>query len=410
MSQSTRSAKPDLLSAVSALPAVAPLLTHLAGTPSPPIYLVGGAVRDLLLGAVPRELDLCVDGSASELAAALGGAERVHDRFGTVTLELDRVRYDIARTRTETYAEPGALPDVEPAPIEDDLGRRDFTINAIALALNGPRAGELLAVQHACDDLRERTLRVLHPRSFIDDPTRLFRLARYAARLGFAPSSETAVLAAEAIAGGAVATLSGTRVGNELRLLAREPDPLGALERVAELDLAPAIAPGFAAPARELATRALRLLPQEGRSDLTVLALAFLDVDDLTRMRQFDFVAGDMAVIVSGREAPRLSDALRAAKRPSAIARAAGRASIEEVAIAGALGADEQARDWLTRLRRVRLTIDGSDLRAAGVPEGPAIGAGLRAALDAKLDGEFDGDPDPHAGELARALEAAGAE
>ena len=407
MSQSTRSAKPELLNAVSSLPAATPLLTRLAGTASPTIYLVGGAVRDLLLGTAPRELDLCIDGSAQQLAAALGGVERVHDRFGTVTLELGGVRYDIARTRTETYAEPGALPDVAPAPIEDDLGRRDFTINAIALALNGPCAGELLAVDHACADLHTRTLRVLHARSFIDDPTRLFRLARYAARLGFAPSEQTAALAAEAISGGAVATLSGTRVGNELRLLAREPDPVGALAEIDRLDLAPAIAPGFAAPPRELASRALRLLPKDGRSDLTVLALAFRAVDDETRVRQLEFSAGEFAVIADGREAQRLAEALRSAERPSAIARAARRASVEAVAIAGALGAEPQARDWLTRLRHVRLAIDGSDLLSAGVPEGPAIGAGLRAALDAKLDGELDADA--RKGELARALAAAAA-
>jgi tRNA nucleotidyltransferase (CCA-adding enzyme) len=394
MSRATRSERPELLSAVRALPAAGPLLARLSGPPEPTVYLVGGAVRDLLLGTEPNELDLCVDGDPDALARALDGAARVHDRFDTCTVELggDRgapVRYDIARTRRETYAHPGALPEVAPAPIEDDLGRRDFTINAIALALNGSRPGELIAVEGACSDLHAGTLRVLHGRSFVDDPTRLFRLARYAARLGFAASSETETLAAQAIAQGAVATISGTRIGNELRLLAREPDPIRALEQLDVLGLSPTVVAGFAAPARDLADRALELLPDDGRRDLTVLALAFRGVSDGARTRELGFVAGDLAVIgAAGRDAERLRDALQAAARPSEIAHAASRASVEAVAIAGALGAEAQARAWLTRLRHVRLEIDGSDLQAAGIPQGPAIGAALRAALDAKLDGE----------------------
>jgi tRNA nucleotidyltransferase (CCA-adding enzyme) len=311
------------------------------------------------------------------------------------------VRYDIARTRRERYAHPGALPDVEPAPIEEDLQRRDFTVNAIALALSGPRAADLVAVDGACEDLRARTLRVLHRGSFIDDPTRLFRLARYAARLAFSPTDGTFALASEAVVGGAVATVSGTRVGNELRLLAREPDPVRALEWLDDLGVGPAVAPGFAAPDRVLASRAMRLLPADGRVDLVVLALAFAGVANGRRADDFDFVASEKAVIRE--DAGRLRDALAAADRPSAIARAARRASVEAVAIAGARGAEEAARAWLTRLRHVRLEIDGSDLRAAGIPEGPEIGIGLRAALDAKLDGAVEG----REGELAVALAAA---
>ena len=134
---------PKLLAQVYALPAARPLIARLGdGTH---VYLVGGAVRDLLLGGAPVDLDLVVEGDAATVVAALGGEVREHDRFGTATVVLDGFTYDIARARRETYDHPGALPDVEPAPLAEDLRRRDFTVNAIAIPLAGERAGELTA-------------------------------------------------------------------------------------------------------------------------------------------------------------------------------------------------------------------------------------------------------------------------
>jgi tRNA nucleotidyltransferase (CCA-adding enzyme) len=273
-----RSAEPTLLEAAQMLPAARPLLERLQSVSGEPVYLVGGAVRDLLLGRMPTELDLAVEGDPEELAEALGGTVRAHDRFGTRTVELGGARYDIARTRREIYTSPGALPDVAPAPIEEDLARRDFTVNTLALALSGRRAGDLLAVRSARSDLQDGVLRVIHQRSFIDDPTRLFRLARYAARLGFHVEPATAALAQAAIESGATGTVSSTRIGNELRLLAREPDAARALAGAVQLGLGPSIAPGFGAPDPGRAARAVSLLPGDGRKDLVVLALAFADV------------------------------------------------------------------------------------------------------------------------------------
>ncbi len=193
----------ELVDRVRALPAAMPLLARLPDTPA--VYLVGGAVRDLLLGGAPFDLDLVVEGDAAAFASSLGGELKVHDRFGTSTVTLDGFSYDIARARRETYAHPGALPDVAPAPLAEDLERRDFTVNTLALALAGDRAGELTWVPTALEDLDARRLRVLHDRSFIDDPTRLFRLVRYATRLGFEIEPHTRGLADRAIAGGAPA-------------------------------------------------------------------------------------------------------------------------------------------------------------------------------------------------------------
>ena len=262
----------ELLDQVRGLPAAGPLLARLDDRPG--VYLVGGAVRDLLLGGVPFDLDLVVVQDAAALAATLGGKLTVHDRFGTSTVRLEGFAYDIGRARRETYAHPGALPDVLPAPLEEDLLRRDFTLNSIAIALGGDRPGELHAAPSALEDLDARRLRVLHDRSFIDDPTRLFRMVRYAGRLGFEIEPHTRALAGEAIDGGALATVSGPRVGAELRLLARERDPVGALLGLGELRLDRAVHPGFGLADEALARRALELLPADGRADRLVLAVA----------------------------------------------------------------------------------------------------------------------------------------
>jgi tRNA nucleotidyltransferase (CCA-adding enzyme) len=386
------------------LPAAGPLLASLDHERG--VYLVGGAVRDLLLGRRPHELDLVVDGDASALARRLGPA-RIHDRFGTSTVRLDGFTYDIARTRTETYPHPGALPEVAPADLIKDLVRRDFTVNAIAMALSGPTPGELTPAPGALGDLDARLLRVFHDRSFTDDPTRLLRLARYAARLGFAVEQHTLELALAAVRSGALWTVSGPRIGAELRLAAREADPVAAFRKLRELELDRAIDAHFGLVDPALAARALELLPSDGRPDLVVLSLAARGVQAAALNELLDslaFEARDRDVIAAAAlRADAVAEALEAATSPSQIAEALEGAGPELVAIAGALGPIEKARAWLERLRHVQLEIDGRDLVASGVPEGPAVGIGLRAALAAKLDGALSGRED----ELDRALRAA---
>jgi tRNA nucleotidyltransferase (CCA-adding enzyme) len=389
----------ELLDRLRALPAAKPLLSRRVSD----VYLVGGAVRDLLLGGAPLDLDLVVEGDARAVASELGGELRAYDRFGTATVVLDGFSYDIARARRETYAYPGALPDVEPAPLAEDLLRRDFTVNAIALALTG----ELTAAPAALEDLDARLLRVLHDRSFIDDPTRLFRLVRYSSRLGFEIEPHTRSLADSAVAGGALGTVSGSRLGAELTLLARERDPVAALLALADLVLDRAIHPGFAIDDADLARRALALLPDDGRPDRLALAVAARGVPaaELSALLEsLAFEAEDRDVIlVAATRADDVARALAAASAPSEIAAAVTGAPSELVALAGALGPASEAREWLDTLRHVRLEIDGGDLLAAGIPEGPAIGRGLRAALAAKLDRQASGREE----ELAAALTAA---
>ncbi|HYB24907.1 MAG TPA: hypothetical protein VED41_13980, partial [Solirubrobacteraceae bacterium] len=192
------------------------------------VALVGGAVRDLLLGRAPRELDVVAGADAAtlarQLADRLGARVSTHERFGTALVEWEAGRIDLATRRAESYAAPGALPEVRPGSVQEDLARRDFTVNAIAVALGGGQRGTLDSAEHALDDLASGRLRVLHERSFIDDPTRLWRLARYRARLRFQAEARTAQLAGAAVAAGALATVSGARVGAELRLALGEAD------------------------------------------------------------------------------------------------------------------------------------------------------------------------------------------
>jgi tRNA nucleotidyltransferase (CCA-adding enzyme) len=328
-----------------------------------------------------------VEGEPEPLLAALGEPDAIHERFGTATL----AGVDVARARAEDYPAPGALPDVRPAGIDEDLKRRDFTVNAIAVSLGD---GSVRAVQHAADDLGARRLRVLHDRSFLDDPTRLWRLARYATRLGFEVEEHTRELAREAAAAAAAATVSGVRMGNELRLALREPDPVATLRAGAALGLLP---PGFE-PAG--ADEALAMLPPEGRRDLVVLAASCAGMDARALHAWLDhmgFVAAERDLVAAASRFV-VGTPLRAARTPSEIARAARGAPVEAVALAGG----DNARRWIDELGQISLHITGDDLLAAGVPQGPEIGERLRRALERVLDGEIE--PTREA-ELAAALE-----
>jgi tRNA nucleotidyltransferase (CCA-adding enzyme) len=338
-----------------------------------PTYLVGGSVRDLLLGRGRTDIDLVVEGDAAALATRLGAEVVEHERFATAKVQVDGHELDIATARSETYPHPGALPVVQPAPdIEADLARRDFTINAMAIPLGGdPR---LVDPHGGRDDLEAGLLRVLHPRSFADDPTRAIRAARYAARFGFELEPETARLLRDAD----LSTVSADRRRAELLRLAVERDAARGFELLAEWDLEQLRPDGVA-----LATRVVELLsapPWKGiaRRDQAVLAAAC------------GWSGGEEELAAARPEAP--SEAVEIAYGHGAI----------DLILARALGAEWLDR-YMTEWRAVTLEIDGDDLIAAGMRQGPAIGLGLRAALRRKLDGEIAGSEQ----ELETALGAA---
>jgi tRNA nucleotidyltransferase (CCA-adding enzyme) len=342
------------------------------------VYLVGGSVRDLLLGRPRSDLDLVVVGDAGDLARRLGGGERPveHQRFATAKARLEGHEIDIASARSESYARPGALPDVEPAgTIEADLRRRDFTINAMALPLSDEPA--LVDPHGGRADLEAGVLRVLHPASFVDDPTRALRAARYAARFDFAPEAETRRLLDEAD----LRTVSDERRAAELARIAAEAEAPRAFALLGDWGLVRLRTRGA-----ELAERVAKLLSTPPWRDFAP--------------RQASLLAA--AVGRPGGEAELAGT--RPARPSEAAALAAGRTEVE-LALARALGAewlDRYLREW----RDVALEIDGDELLAAGIPQGPAVGRGLEEALRRKLDGELSGREE----ELEAALAAARAE
>jgi tRNA nucleotidyltransferase (CCA-adding enzyme) len=358
-----------------ALRSAYPELGAIAAAAGGRVYLVGGAVRDLLLGCGRADIDVVVVGDPAELARELG-VETVaeHERFATAKVELEGHEIDIAAARTETYARPGALPTVAPAPdIETDLARRDFTINAMAVALGGD--GALIDPHGGGEDLGAGLLRVLHRGSFVDDPTRAIRAARYAARYGFALEAETA----ELLRASDLSAVSAARRDAELTRLAGEASAPAGFRLLAEWGLVE-LRDGGA----ELAAAVAELLgtdPWIGQVDRAVAVLAAAIGP-----------AGDESELAAVQP-----------RRPSeAVELARGHGTVE-LALARALGA-EWLDEYLAEWRLVRTEIDGADLIAAGVPQGPPLGRGLRAALHARLDGEaLDREQ-----ELAVALAAAG--
>ncbi len=372
------------------------------------VFAVGGPVRDLLRGAPSRDADIAVEGDAialaGRLAAALGGARvTVHRAFGTAVVRGPGVRVDVAATRRERYPRPAALPVVAPAAIEADLGRRDFTVNALAAALTGPQFGEVLDPFGGRADIASGLIRVLHPASFQDDPTRLFRAARYAARLGYALDPATEALAREAIAAGLVAALSGARVRAELVALLGESAATiaAALELAAGLHLLAAVAAALADATAQagrierldtlVARFGLRLAPwrprlaliASGQDDAPVAAMT-----DRLRLRREDAAAVRAAATASRRLGPRL----HAATSPADVAELLDRLPVDAaLVVAAERGPGARAAElYLERLRGIRLEIDGTVLQdELGLAQSPQVGEVLAELLRRKRNGQL---------------------
>jgi tRNA nucleotidyltransferase (CCA-adding enzyme) len=358
---------------VAGLRAEHPELEAIAAAAEDPLYVVGGAVRDQLLGRGRADLDLVVVGDAGALARALGATPVEHERFATAKVELDGREVDLATARTETYAEPGALPVVAPAAsIEEDLGRRDFSVNAMAVPVEGEM--RLVDPHGGREDLGGGLLRVLHERSFEDDPTRAIRAARYAARFGFELEAGTEALIREADLG----TVSEDRRRAELRRLAGEESAPRGFELLAGWGLA--------------------RLRDGGAEMASGVAALLADAPWRGEVERAD-------AVLAAAMGPVGAEAELAAARPSSPSEGvelAGRHDPVVLVLARALGA-EWLDSYVSAWRGIALEIDGADLIAAGIPQGPALGRGLAAALRAKLDGEIEG----REAELTAALAAA---
>jgi tRNA nucleotidyltransferase (CCA-adding enzyme) len=361
-----------------------------------PVYLVGGPVRDALLGAPVVDLDFVVEGDAlilaGWLAEELGGEVVLHRRFGTATVMLGDSRIDVVTARRETYQSPGTLPAVTPGTIRDDLARRDFTINALALPLFQERP-EILDPHSGVPDLSDSLVRILHPKSFIDDPTRILRAVRYEQRLGFTIEEETGARLNEALAHGYMDTVSGDRLRQELDRILQEGNPVPALKRAVHLGVLRAIHPTLG-DAPGLARLGSEANKEEYYSPLVYLAAL---VYRLSRVEAEQVIC---RLNFPGRWAKTVRDTIELRERESQLAAPdilpsqiyyLAKGLAEEAVIMMSRITDselvaQRLKMYLDKLISVRPELKGEDLISMGVPEGPKVGQLLEQLREARLD------------------------
>jgi tRNA nucleotidyltransferase (CCA-adding enzyme) len=361
-------------------------------------------VRDVLLGAPVQDLDFVVEGDgpevARQLAEDLGGRVTSHPRFGTATLSLNGCRVDLVSARKEVYPRPAALPQVFPGTIEDDLARRDFTVNALAVPLGEIRP-KVLDLHGGVGDLRRGLIRILHPNSFVDDPTRIFRAVRYEQRLGFRIEHRTLARLRDGTAKGHLAALTGDRLRHELERILREDRPGPALKRAWELGLMAAIHPalrGGTAPAwleaiaaldggkeKERTGDATHLVYLAGLTYLLSSEEAEAVIHRLNMPRPWAQVVRD-TVSLRKLEAE-LADPSLPRSRLLALVEGSGPEAVLAVRrVSGSPGVACRLAEYLNELRFVAPALKGRDLLAMGVPDGPMVGQVLRGLREAKLD------------------------
>jgi tRNA nucleotidyltransferase (CCA-adding enzyme) len=374
-----------------------------------PVAAVGGLVRDLLLGrsADRTDLDLVVEGSAPalahRLAQSLAGQAVEHPTFLTATVTLpDGRRIDLTTARRESYRAPGALPSVEPASLGEDLARRDFSLNALAIRLDRAAPGRVMDTTGGLPDLRARRIRVLHPCSFLEDPTRILRAARLAVRLGCRIDRTTRRLARQASQLDGYPDLSGDRLRAELELILAERRPAAALREADRLGLRSLLG-GEGSPGRRggsveprlaaaLAPKALETLGPDTPLALALLALAGdATVVDAWAGRLALTPAVRDAIRHAARSAPGILAGLARTRGPSAAFAILQGAPEVTLAWARTLAGDGRVRRYLDaylrRWRRLPPLATGDDLAGLGVPPGPAMGALLRELRAAQAAG-----------------------
>ncbi len=403
------------------------------------IYFVGGLVRDLLLDKPPTDLDIVVEGDAirlvTELSRRFGGEVHSHERFGTAKWAMTPQTYlavvaaaqekygdssgsggtdaadplpppatiDFVSARKEFYKRPTALPDVEPGSIKLDLHRRDFTINTLAIRLDGDYLGQMLDFYGGRRDLRRGIIRVLHSLSFIDDPTRILRAVRLEQRLGFTIEPSTAELIATALP--LLDRVSGERIRSEIELSLNEANPILVMERLDELGVLAQLQPELSWRSETAAIYAriphlgddplwgdvFRSSPPEFFYFAAWLAPfpAPIPAAVAERLRVRKATMTDLLGLV---ELQQVLAGMPADAPPSRIARALANFAPRTLLTARLLDVSRHANEWLDRYvsqwRTVKTLITGEDLRRAGVPPGPVYTRILERLWMARLDGE----------------------
>jgi len=364
------------------------------------LFLVGGAVRDLLLERSNFDLDLAVEGDAISFAQQLtplsNGKITTHPRFGTAKLQWQRWSIDFTTARSETYARPGALPAVEPSTINEDLFRRDFTINAMAVSLTPSRYGELIDFYGGQTDLKGRLVRVLHDKSFTDDATRIWRALRYEQRLDFKLETSTFNLLKRDIS--MLDTISGDRIRYELECVLGEEYPEKTLRRAEELGVLPKLHPSLKGNGRltEVFERAreltspnppplalyLNLMAYHLTANESEELISYLKLPNSLALPLRDTITlkGKYESLADPRLTPSQVYRLLHDYYPSALT--AGKLSTDSPAVS------RQIDLYLNSLRYVKPALGGNDLIMMGVTPGPQIKAILSRLLEARLDGK----------------------
>lgn len=379
------------------------------------VYLVGGFVRDIILGEPNYDVDIAVEGNgidfATELAQELGGRVRAHPKFHTAVVILGPgspvSRVDVATTRTEFYDYPAALPTIEHSSIRHDLYRRDFTINAMAVSLSAQDFGRLLDFFGGLKDVEGRTLKVLHNLSFIEDPTRIFRAIRYENRYGFRMNRHTLGLARGCVEMNLVGDLSSARLRDELIWLFSEPEVEHSIVRIGELGLGPAIHPALAvdslsaAVVRGADSAALQfnMMAEIGLWRLRLACLARgMDAEQLgswtqrLKLRTVDGEVITATVVLARKVLDRLSNRdLDRSRIYELLSRLPAEAHLLAWALAPTAAVRDAIRLYLTELKSVAIGITGRDLLDLGLKESPAVGEILATIRIMKIEGKVDG-------------------
>ncbi len=357
------------------------------------VYVVGGVMRDILIRLEtnrPLDLDLAVDGDASilhgVLTQAAGRRPSVHDRFGTARAQLpDGSSIDLARTRSERYASPGALPVVSAASIDVDLARRDFTIHSAALGLTGARRGELIDPFGTVRDIGSRTIRTLHDLSFRDDPTRLIRAARYAARIGGSVAPQTRREARRRRSH--LAEITAERFGDAWRLLLQESDAVAALDWARRLQI----------PQGRLAswTIATTVLEAAESPDMFWSSVGLTQPERTVRLlpQSVGLTRSERISLDAGHALRRQRRRLGQLKRPSAIAvvlRGVPDGPLEAAARLWDGPSGAAVSDFLARRDAMRSPISARRILELGAPAGPSVGRWLSIIEAALWDGDLD--------------------
>ncbi len=365
------------------------------------LYIVGGSVRDLVLGRRLNDFDLTVEGDAIMLARALssrhGGGVTAHTKFGTAkwflpeALKTHHDTLDLISARSETYKHPAALPTVKLGSIEDDLRRRDFTINAMAIRVDSAHFGELRDDLNGLEDLENKIIRVLHTGSFIDDPTRMYRAVRYEGRYGFKIAGETLALIPEARP--LVEKLSAQRIRHELDLILDEPNAVSMLKRLEELDLLAPIHPSLANFARSH----LETLPSDdpalqNRNSRWLLWLMHLPDQEVEFINDRLHFTADLLKMLHSVSLLNANLSAVVGLKPSECVELLEGYSIKALEVVSSAAQDEEVKNvlnkYLSEWWHVKPKTTGHDLKKRGIPPGPKYTEILRRLRAAWLNGE----------------------